>query len=184
MTILFSSPPDGTSETIASTLKSIAESGLIQAGGGLDVSDVSTSSSIDVYHVGGPDLAKTKSLVAAAQEVGWRYLLQSGGEVVADIHLDLKNGKLDFVSMTLDGPTLASTVKALHAAEADPRIQQQDFQLRELNLAWCQFVALWLHNEKQDFIIPIEPTAGHGITIDQIYELNDITPILLKNVPG
>jgi len=184
MPILFSSHSDGASEMIASTLKDISASGMIHTGSGLDLSDVSTSLPIDVFHVGGPDLAKMKSLIDAAQEVGWRYLLQSGGEIVADIHLGRKDGKLKFVSMALDGPTLSSTIQALHAAEEDARVQQQDFQLRELNLAWCYFTALWLHNETQDLIMPIEPTIGHKLNLYQLYNLNDVTQMLLSRLPS
>ncbi|PHM49184.1 hypothetical protein [Xenorhabdus miraniensis] len=181
MSILFSNHPDGVTEIIASTLKNISAAGWTDTSPGLDLSDVSTSMPIDAFHVDGDVFAKTKSLTEAAQKVGWRYLLLSGGAVVADIHLNLKDDKLNFVSMTLDGPTLASTIQALHAAESDARVQQQEFQLRELNLAWCDFKALWLHNQSQDFIIPIDPTFGHGLTNHQLYDLNEVTQSLLRH---
>ncbi|OKB65421.1 hypothetical protein BHU62_17315 [Serratia marcescens] len=181
MPILFSSHPEGATEMLASTLQNISAAGMIHTTSRLDLSNISTSMPIDVFHVGRDMFMKTKSLIEGAQKMGWRYLLLSGGDVVADIHLNLEEGKLNFVSMTLDGPTLVSTINALHAAEADARVQQQAFQLRELNLAWCNFTALWLHNQHQDFILPIAPTHVDGITHNQLYALEEITQILINH---
>ncbi|WP_157835558.1 hypothetical protein [Photorhabdus australis] len=61
---------------------------------------------------------------------------------MSDLHLNMHDANLIVSSMTLDGPIPISTVEALLAAEMDSKVQQQSYEVRQLNLPWCHS---WLY---------------------------------------
>ena len=48
--------------------------------------------------------------------------------------------------------------EALQMAEQLPQVKKQDYEPRLLDIAPILFVAVWLHGEKDDIIIPLPPT--------------------------
>ncbi|MCT8344140.1 hypothetical protein LG003_15150 [Photorhabdus kleinii] len=178
MTINFVSAPSGADSVIVSFLQDIIDGGSLSeadTNNKINTNDVSSSNPIKMYYVDYNEFEKTKSLIKAARATGWRYLLWSDGSVVSDLHLNMHDENLIVSSMTLDGPIPVSTVEALLAAEMDSRVQQQSYEVRQLNLPWCYFVALWLHNPIHDIIIPLKPTLIHDITIHKLYEVEEIS---------
>jgi hypothetical protein len=118
------------------------------------------------------DLAAGK-LLAAAKQTGWRYLLAQNDEVVAEAELvagraakgakgakAAKGGGLEFAGLT-HGPFTGATVDGLHAAERLPQVEKADYELRLLKVPAVYLVALWLHGNDEDILVPIgQPPAG------------------------
>ncbi|HVN34193.1 MAG TPA: hypothetical protein VMU96_02935 [Casimicrobiaceae bacterium] len=122
------------------------------------------------------DLAAGK-LLAAAKQTGWRYLLVHNDEVVAEAELSAgrraakdakgakaaksaKNEDLAFAGLT-HGPFVAATVDGLHAAERLRQVEKSDYELRLLKVPSVYLVALWLHGDDDDLLVPLgQPPAG------------------------
>jgi hypothetical protein len=113
------------------------------------------------YFVGLTNLASGHMLSAATSR-SWRYLLMHGTNAVgaATLIADGKNGNaLKFND--LQHPFFPNaTLEALRAAEKLPQIKKQDYELRYLGIPAVNFVAVWLHAESDDIIIPLPPTFG------------------------
>jgi hypothetical protein len=52
------------------------------------------------------------------------------------------------------------TLEALRMAEALPQVKKQDYELRFLDIPVVYFVAVWLHAESDDILIPLPPAFG------------------------
>ena len=52
------------------------------------------------------------------------------------------------------------TLEALRMAEALPQVKKQDYELRFLDIPAVYFVAVWLHAESDDILIPLPPAFG------------------------
>jgi len=52
------------------------------------------------------------------------------------------------------------TLEALRKAEKLPQIKKQDYELRFLDIPSVYFVAVWLHRESDDILIPLPSTFG------------------------
>ncbi|NHB96968.1 hypothetical protein [Photorhabdus stackebrandtii] len=185
MTISFVNDPSGADSVIVSFLQGIIDGGSLSEAdknNKINTNDVSSSNPIKMYYVDRNEFEKTKSLTKAAHATGWRYLLLSGSSAVSDLHLNMHDANLIVSSMTLDGPIPVSTVEALLAAEMDSRVQQQSYEVRQLNLPWCHFVALWLHNPIHDIIIPLKPTLIRDIAIHKLYEVEEISNKIIAQI--
>jgi len=116
------------------------------------------------------DLAAGK-LLANAKQTGWRYLLVQHDEVVAEAELtasrstakgakSARSQHLEFAGLT-HGPFVGATVDGLHMAENLPQIAKADYELRLLKVPAVYLVALWLHRNDEDILVPIgQPPTG------------------------
>ena len=114
------------------------------------------------------------TLLAAATQTSWRYLLVQDDEPIAEAELSVgssgaKAGKstkraglkpLQFLGLT-HGPFTGATVEALHAAERMPKVAAADYDMRLLKIPAVYLAALWLHADNDDILIPMgNPPAG------------------------
>ena len=132
--------------------------------------EVSHSEPHPVYVAGLDDLAEGK-LLAAAKQTGWRYLLVHGDAAVGEAELSAgtrapkgaksaRSKEPQFLGLT-HGPFTAATIDALHAAERLPQIEKADYEMRLLKVPAVYLVALWLHGDSEDILIPLgQPPAG------------------------
>ena len=129
--------------------------------------ELSHSEPHPVYVATLDDLVAGK-LLAGAKQTSWRYLLVQGDAPVAEAELAAaRRGKqrakgedLEFLGLT-HGPFTRATVDALSAAEQLPQVARADYELRLLKVPAVYLVALWLHGDDQDILVPVgDPPAG------------------------
>jgi len=149
---------------------------------GLKIEDLTIAEPHREYFVGLTNLASGHMLSAATSR-SWRYLLMHGTNAVgaATLIADGKNGNaLKFND--LQHPFFPdATLEALRKAETLPQIKKSDYELRYLGIPAVNFVAVWLHAESDDIIIPLPPTYGR-MTAYQPYSEAQIIGFLKPDV--
>jgi hypothetical protein len=149
--------------------------------GGLRIEDLTVGEPHREYFVGLTNLASGHMLSAAASR-SWRYLLMHGTNAVgaATLIADGKDGNaLKFND--LQHPFFPNaTLEALRAAGKLPQTKKQDYELRYLGIPALNFVAVWLHGESDDILIPLPPTFGR-FNDYQPYSESQIIKVLKKD---
>lgn len=127
---------------------------------------ISLSEPYRSYSLSLEDLAQGKGLKDATLG-DWHYLVFSGGVTIADAQLAEVGGHVEFSSLN-HGAMAPSTVSALNLAENSPQLQGKTVELRLLFVSALHFVAIWLHADGEDVLIPIEPTPKE-LAVTQLY---------------
>jgi hypothetical protein len=96
----------------------------------------------------------------AARATGVRHLVMDGPRVVAAA--ESPDAAPETPHMHL-GATAAATAEAVRVAEALPEVQTGSYEVRLLRCAALPLVALWLHGEARDLLIPLDPLPP-GVT--------------------
>ena len=101
-------------------------------------------------------------------EIGdWHYLVFADGATIADAQLADVRGHVEFASHN-HGTLAAATVAALKLAEQSPQLQGKTVELRVLFISALHVVAIWLHADGEEVLIPIEPTPKE-LAVTQLY---------------
>ncbi|MEH1017762.1 MULTISPECIES: hypothetical protein [unclassified Micromonospora] len=92
-----------------------------------------------------------------ARPGGWRFLLESGGEVIASAETaETPEGARP--PTFNEGPYVGATATAVKAARALPQLATARFELRLLRIPALYLMALWLHSPTTDLLIPLAPS--------------------------
>ncbi|MGE8144171.1 hypothetical protein ACQKP7_03065 [Pseudomonas frederiksbergensis] len=127
---------------------------------------ISLSEAYRGYSLSLEDLNQGKGLKDA--KIGdWHYLVFSDGVTIADAQLADVRGHVEFSSLN-HGAMAAATVGALKLAEQSPQLQGKTVELRVLFVSAIHLVAIWLHADGEDVLIPIEPTPKE-MAVTQLY---------------
>ncbi|WP_222833459.1 hypothetical protein [Pseudomonas sp. SC3(2021)] len=117
---------------------------------------ISLSEAYRGYSLSLDDLSAGKGLRNA--RIGdWHYLVFADDVTIADAQLAEVRGHVEFASLN-HGNLAAATVGALKLAEQAPHLQGKTVELRVLFVSALNVVAIWLHADDEDVLIPIEPT--------------------------
>jgi hypothetical protein len=158
-------PPNDAAAIVRSNFRALVERGdfrlpaLRNAVGPLQIVQ-----SHQVYTLGLKDLASGRG-IQAAQQTGWRFLIQDGETVVAAAETAATGaGTGHLFAGFNEGPFVASTAEAIRTAQTLPQVEQGKFELRLLRIPALYFMAVWVHNpaETGDLLVPIAP-APEGI---------------------
>jgi hypothetical protein len=116
-------------------------------------------------------------LLSAARLTEWRYPLLNGTNVVgaAVVAADRRTGEIRGFNR-LSKPE-GGTMDALRIAQQWPQIKNQDYEVRRLNIRAIHFVAVWLHGESDDIIVPLPPTFQRW-TAYQAYSEREMIELL------
>ncbi|MET0774911.1 MAG: hypothetical protein ABWZ65_05385 [Pseudomonas mandelii] len=129
-------------------------------------SKISLSEAYRGYSLSLEDVSQGKGLKDA--KIGdWHYLVFSDGVTIADAQLADVRGHVEFSSLN-HGAMAAATVGALKLAEQSPQLQGKTVELRVLFVSSLHLVAIWLHADTEDVLIPIEPTPKE-LAVTQLY---------------
>lgn len=112
------------------------------------------------YGVGLRDLA-SGHLLSAATSMSWRYIFMHGNSAIglaSVIDASAETGNVMRFSGLYETCFAAETLKALQVAEKLSQIEKQDYEIRFLDVMAVYFVAVWLHGESDDIVIPLPPT--------------------------
>ena len=108
------------------------------------------------YSLSLEDLSNGKGLQDARMG-DWHYLVFADGVTIADAQLAEVRGHVEFASLN-HGTLAAAAVGALKLAEQSPPLQGKTVEPRLLFVSSLHVVAIWLHADGEDLLIPIEPT--------------------------
>lgn len=95
------------------------------------------------------DNIKSGNLLGSESKVRWRQLLMYGADVPAEIELDESE---DIIALHT-GEVKKGLKTALDYAENLP----DSYEAKVLTAPALRFIALWLHNDSQDLLIPYPP---------------------------
>jgi len=137
--------------------------------------NISLSEAYRGYSLSLEDVSQGKSLKDA--KVGdWHYLVFSNGVTIADAQLADVRGHVEFASLN-HGAIAAATVGALKLAEQSPQLQGKTVELRVLFVSALHLVAIWLHADTEDVLIPIEPTPKE-LAVTRLYGEAELLTLL------
>lgn len=153
-------PPPGVPDKVKSKLRAFADGSKFSTkalrGARKDQLDVSTPH--QVFTIGLDDIASGGGL-DRAQPVGWRYLVQEGGQLIASAETTLAPDGTQEVSQFTEGPFVAATDKAVKAVRKLPQLEVAGFELRLLRIPALYVMALWLHAPATDLLVPLAPSS-------------------------
>ncbi len=134
---LADAPPDAVSALRAALASHVKES-------------VGLSAPHPVYIAAAQDVVDGRVL-ANARLTGWRAIASKDGEPRAAVETD---GSVN------EGPFVAGTVEAVGVAEQRFGADARDYELRLLRIPAVYAVAIWLHAEDDDLLIPVAPAPA------------------------
>jgi hypothetical protein len=97
-------------------------------------------------------------------------------EDVSQAQLADVRGHVEFASLN-HGAIAAATVGALKLAEQSPQLQGKTVELRVLFVSALHLVAIWLHADTEDVLIPIEPTPKE-LAVTRLYGEAELLTLL------
>ncbi|GAA1272473.1 hypothetical protein GCM10009665_70580 [Kitasatospora nipponensis] len=128
-----------------------------------------------------PGTATVRGL-AAAPRTGWRFLIKSGGQVVAAAEVTRSTEGHTFAHFAA-GPYLDSTVRALAQAWQLAQELPGARQARLLSMPGHYATALWLHGPEgdpaDDLLIPLAP-APLGVTAHRAHPARELLALLVR----
>jgi len=176
MTIRLPAAPDNASQVARSQLSTILSAPQPEGQGPLRALSVAaTAGSLTlsqphrVYTATAADVV-AGSILSSAKEDSWRYLvINNSDEAVAAVEVISRDGGPMELTHINEGPFVVGTVDAIAIAEEQVGDGPRDFELRLLRIPSLYLIALWLHADDTDGLIPIAPApaglrAGATIT--------------------
>ncbi|NGM16250.1 hypothetical protein O3597_14250 [Verrucosispora sp. WMMA2044] len=111
--------------------------------------------------------------VDRAEPAGWRYLIEDGGQPVASAETTTGPDGTEEVAQFTEGPFVAATDKAMKIIRKLPKLTASGFELRLLRIPAVYQMALWLHSDNEDLIVPLEPSSigkeGKAMPADEFF---------------
>ncbi len=180
-TIVYPKAPDGGRQIVVTNVAPILQHDA-RFFDGLKMEDLTVAEPYREYYVTNLAMLASGHMLSATASRSWRYLLMHGTYAVGAatlIYSGTNGSALEYNdvqrSFFPDAP-----LEALRAAEKLPQTKKQDYEVRALNIAPLNFMAVWLHGESDDIIIPLPPTFGR-FNEDQPYSEAEIIKVLKKD---
>ncbi|MET0966741.1 MAG: hypothetical protein ABWZ02_10110 [Nakamurella sp.] len=146
--------------------------------GGSQPTELTPVSALPTYVLGLDALGRAYPL-DSARAIGWRYLLEDGGQAVAAAEtVRSDEGGHRFASFN-KGPFVSATVAAMHAAQL--HATGQDLEVRFLTVPAIALRALWLHptTPASPTLIPLAP-APSGVEAFHPYPAAELFTIVAE----
>lgn len=152
-------PPAGVPDKVKAKLHSLADGAKFSTnalrGARKEQLDLSTPHQVFTL---GLDVIGSGGGLDQAQPVGWRYLVESDGQLIASAETTPSADGIQEVSQFTEGPYVAETDKALKAVRKLPQLAAAGFELRLLRIPALYVMALWLHGPLTDLLVPLAPS--------------------------
>ena len=127
-----------------------------------------------VYAATLPDVIERRTL-QNAKPVGWRYVVLSGNTAVATAQVSGKN-TANVAFSNVNYSNASSTVRAIATAEEGGYLTEKT-EMRVLEIPGIYLVALWLHTNARDVLIPVDP-APDPLRANQSYPAGEFVRIV------
>lgn len=160
MTLFVPEPPAEGLRIINEALGSLLSqpASLLSATTGLNLDALSAAAPHRCYFVRLESVAGGQ-ILSEAELTGWRYIVLSDELplLAAELNINADEDVPEF-SNTNQGPHVEGTVEGVRIAESLDEVRRQDFELRLLEIPSLYVIALWLHGEENNLLIPLPPT--------------------------
>lgn len=179
MTIHLPDPPPQAADAVADRLRRVGEShpGGRASLGGSDPNGLEPIDPHQVFALGLQDILDSSDALAAAQPVGWRFLLADrGGPTAAAQTVVTPDGDHRFASFN-SGPYVGATVTALESVRDHPEASEADLEVRLLTVPAVNLTAIWLHGDDRDVLVPMDP-APPGVDGGRRYPSEELLAAL------
>ena len=181
MTVILPPPPPLNELLLGRQLAQIAGSPLSGATGeiaGVAVERLSYTAPHRNWY-GTLDALLAGRLLADATPASWRYLLCDGDRGVGELEVSSndQDPSRPFVAVH-EGAATQLSIEALSFAESIPEIAAQQFEARFLRVPALGFMAIWLHREGRDLIVPVAG-GGDRLIARHVYSETEVTQALL-----
>jgi hypothetical protein len=107
------------------------------------------------------------------ETVGWRFLLLAGEEAVAAVEV----GDAGAITQLEEGHFVGLTSRAVEAGERLGETRSGDFEVRLVRIPALFFLAVWLHGDDRDLLLPLDPEGGDGVSAAPT-QFDDLTATL------
>jgi hypothetical protein len=150
--------PSGVPDKVMSKLHVFADGGKFTTSAlrGARKDQLGLSTPHQVFSMGLDDITSGGGL-DRARPVGWRFLIQEGGRLIASAETTLAPDGTHEVSQFTEGQFDAATDNAVKAVRNLPKLEADGFELRLLRIPSVYVMALWLHGPT-DLLVPIPPS--------------------------
>ncbi|HEY0426623.1 MAG TPA: hypothetical protein VGC76_02340 [Pyrinomonadaceae bacterium] len=175
MSLKTGNPPEKALEVIAEAANKLVysthESALGALEGGTESAELAAP--LEVYTLNLPDVIDKN--LENSKSTGWRYTILRENEPVAAAEVNASNGEDVRFSHFNSGPFVEQLVRTLIRAENLEIVADEDYEARVLKIPALYVMALWLHGESDDFLIPMRPTsekldAGKSYLPEELFE--------------
>jgi hypothetical protein len=159
--IIYPKAPDGGREIVVTNVGSILDHDT-RFYNGLKMEDLTVAEPYREYYVTNLAMLASGHMLSATTSRSWRYMLMHGTNAVgaATLIYGGTNGSA-LKYNDVQRPFFANApLVALRAAGKLPQSKKRDYEVRALNIAPLNFMAVWLHGKSDDIIIPLPPTFG------------------------
>ncbi|HET7489681.1 MAG TPA: hypothetical protein VFJ85_17265 [Acidimicrobiales bacterium] len=175
MPVTQSTPPSEAEEAVRAALDHFAgvPETRLHALAGTRPAELAPTVPHPVYTLGLSDLTAAGAGLGTTQATGWRYLLRQDDQVVASAETVADQAGRALFSHFNSGPFVASTAAALSTAEGLAETQEGSYELRLLHVPALYAMALWLHGDAGDLLIPLAP-APEGIEANRAYPADEL----------
>jgi hypothetical protein len=152
-------PPSGVPDHVKSKLHTFADHAAFttKALRGARAEHLDVSTPHQVFALGLDDITGGGGL-DRAQPVGWRYLIESNGQVIASAETMPGPDGSQQVAQFTEGPFVDATDKAVKTIRKLPKLEAAGFELRLLRIPAMYLTALWLHSSAEDLFVPLQPS--------------------------
>ncbi|HEX8738107.1 MAG TPA: hypothetical protein VF721_22425 [Pyrinomonadaceae bacterium] len=160
MSLKSGNPPEKALQVVAEAMQNLTETSHEALGstmsrafnaGGVDVAAPLEVYTLTLEEVIEKDLRK-------AEAAGWRYTLLNADEPVVAAEVNSSGGEDAQFSHFNTGPFVEETARAILQAESLDEVAENDYEARILKIPALYVMALWLHGERDDILIPMPPT--------------------------
>jgi hypothetical protein len=115
-----------------------------------------TDAPLEVFSLGLDDVIEKD--LSKAKATGWRYTVSSQEQPFAAAEIDALGGdELQFSHLNT-GPFVLETVNTLKQAEGLEAAIHTEYEARILKIPALYVMALWMHSDGDDILIPMPPT--------------------------
>jgi hypothetical protein len=151
--------PSDTPDRVMSKLHAFADAGKFttKALRGARKDHLALSAPHQVFTMGLDDITSGAGL-DRARPVGWRFLIEEDGKLIASAETTPAPDGTHEVSHFNEGPFEAATDNAMKAVRKLPQLQAVDYELRLLRIPALYMMALWLHAPATDLLVPLSPS--------------------------
>ena len=176
--IIYPKAPDGGREIVVTNVGPILSHDT-RFFNGLKMEDLTVAEPYREYYVTNLAMLASGHMLSATTSRSWRYILMHGTNAVgaATLIYGGTNGSVLEYNDVQQPFFPDAPLEALRAAEKLPQTKKQDYEVRALNIAPLNFMAVWLHGESDDIIIPLPPTFGR-FNENQPYSEAEIIKVL------
>lgn len=179
-------PPSGTSDQVMSKLHVFADGAKFttKALSAARKEQLALSSPHQVFTMGLDDITSGGGL-DRARPVGWRFLVEEGGRLIASAETTLKQDGTHEVSQFTEGQFVAATDNAIKAVRNLPQLASEGYELRLLRIPALYVMALWLHSPASDLLVPIAPSpiAKEGKPVPPAEFFGDLSELARHSTP-